>query len=167
MKNKTSPIVVTCSSLALASALILWTPVQAQPATATPGSTPSSSVRPSSPSTNTTSPSASGSKAGDRPGAMGHDMRDAHRKMQDQSKAEDAALAAQVAAMNRAPDDRKVALMAAIITTLVDQRAASNARMEAMGQMNAMDRDSAGAQARPGMRDASPKSSTPYSKGQE
>lgn len=167
MKNKTNPIVVTCSSLALASALIFWTPTQAQPAATAPGSSPSSSVRPSTPSPATPAPSVSGSKAGERAGAMGQDMQEHHRKLQEQAKAEDTALNAQVTAMNRAPDDRKVALMAAIITTMVEQRAAANVRMGMMAQPQPMNRDAAGQPALPAVRDAAPKATAPYTKGQE
>ncbi len=166
MKNKTNPIAITFSSLALASALIFWTPVQAQPGSTQPSSTQPSSARPST----TPSSSISGNKAGDyHAGAGDKEMPERHRKMQEQAKAEDTALNAQVAAMNRAPDDRKVALMADIITTMVKQRAAANDRMEMMmGQQDNLNRDSAGGQqARPTGRDATSKANTPYTKNQE
>jgi hypothetical protein len=47
-------------------------------------------------------------------------------------KAEDADLGAQIARMNSAPADKKLDLMAAIITNLVQQRAAMNLRRETM-----------------------------------
>ncbi len=48
----------------------------------------------------------------------------------EEMKAQDAQLAAEVARMNGAPEDKKVGIMADIITKLVEQRAAMNARME-------------------------------------
>jgi hypothetical protein len=51
-------------------------------------------------------------------------------------KAEDAELAAQVAKMNSAPTDKKLDLLAAIVTRLVEQRTAMTARMGMMrGEM--------------------------------
>jgi hypothetical protein len=47
-------------------------------------------------------------------------------------KAQDAALTKQVAKMNSAPEDKKITLMAALITRMAEQRAATNVRMEKM-----------------------------------
>ena len=169
MKNKTNPIAVTFSSLALASVLIFWTPVQAQPGSTQPGSNRPTSTQPSSARPSTTpSSSVSGNKAGDyHAGAGNKEMMERQRKMQEKTKAEDTALNAQVAAMNRAPDDRKVALMADIITTMVKQRAAANDRMGMMmGQQDNLNRDATGQQARPTGRDATSKANTPYNQNQ-
>ena len=54
-------------------------------------------------------------------------------------KAQDTELIAQVAKLNSAPKEQKVELLAAIVTDLVKQRAAMNARMQEMqGQMMMM-----------------------------
>jgi len=47
-------------------------------------------------------------------------------------KVQDAKLAEQISAMNRAPADKKVDLMAAIVTQMAAQRTGMNVRMEAM-----------------------------------
>ena len=63
-------------------------------------------------------------------------MKEQKEKMAAEMKAQDAALATQAAAMNSAPDDKKVGLMATIVTHLVEQRAAMNAQKEKMqGEM--------------------------------
>lgn len=49
-----------------------------------------------------------------------------------ETKAEDVALTAQVVAMNNASEKQKPALLAAIVTRLVENRTASHARMNAM-----------------------------------
>ncbi len=62
------------------------------------------------------------------------DMKDAKAKMNAKMKEEDADLATKVAAMNAAPVDQKQALMAELITNLVEQRTAMHeekAKMEA------------------------------------
>jgi len=56
------------------------------------------------------------------------------KAMAAEMKADDAALASQVSAMNNAPDAEKLALLAAVVTKLSDQRVAmhaSHAKMEA------------------------------------
>lgn len=55
-----------------------------------------------------------------------------HEKRAAETKAEDAALTAQVAAMNDASENQKPALLAAIVTRLVENRTAFHARMSAM-----------------------------------
>lgn len=55
-----------------------------------------------------------------------------HEKRAAETKAEDAALTAQVAAMNNAPETQKPALLAAIVTRLVENTTASHTRMSAM-----------------------------------
>jgi hypothetical protein len=63
-------------------------------------------------------------------------MKAQREKLMAEMKAEDAELAVQVTAMNSAPDDKKLTLLAAIVTHMVEQRSAMNARMEKMqGQM--------------------------------
>lgn len=55
-----------------------------------------------------------------------------HEKRAAETKAEDAALTAQVATMNNASEKQKPALLAAIVTRLVENTTASHARMSAM-----------------------------------
>ena len=63
-------------------------------------------------------------------------MKEQKQAMMAEIKAQDADLAAQVAQMNSAPEDKKLALLAAIVTRIVEQRTAMNARMEKMhGEM--------------------------------
>ena len=58
------------------------------------------------------------------------------KKMMADMKAQDAELTAQVARMNKAPKSEKVMLMAAVLTSMVEQRTAMHARMEKMqGEM--------------------------------
>jgi len=59
-------------------------------------------------------------------------MKEQKDKLMAEMKAQDADLAAQVAAMNSAPEDKKLGLMAAIVTHMVEQRTAMDARMEKM-----------------------------------
>ncbi len=58
------------------------------------------------------------------------------KKMMMDMKAQDAELTAQVAKMNKAPKNEKVTLMAAVLTSMVEQRTAMHAGMEKMqGEM--------------------------------
>jgi hypothetical protein len=59
-------------------------------------------------------------------------MAEQRKTMMAEIKAEDAALTEQVAKMNSAPEAMKPGLMADLITRMVEQRVASNIRMEKM-----------------------------------
>ncbi len=64
------------------------------------------------------------------------EMTEMKKKMMADMKAQDAELTAQVAWMNKAPKNEKVMLMAAVLTSMVEQRTAMHARMEKMqGEM--------------------------------
>jgi hypothetical protein len=54
------------------------------------------------------------------------------QKMMEEMKALDNQLTEQVAKMNSAPKDKKIRLMAAVITSMVEQRTTMHARMEKM-----------------------------------
>ena len=54
------------------------------------------------------------------------------QKMMADMKAQDAELTEQVAQMNSAPQDKKINLMAAVLTRMVEQRTNMNMRMEKM-----------------------------------
>ena len=107
MKNQTNTNFVIHASLALALALAIWFPVQAR------------SVEP----------------------AEGKDMTQAkmmercqeikaqNQKMTEDMKAQDAELTKQLTEMNNAPDDKKMGLMATVITHMAKQGIAMDARM--------------------------------------
>lgn len=61
------------------------------------------------------------------------DMGKKKDKMAVDMKIQDAELADQVAKMNSASDDKKMDMMTAIVTRMVEQRAATNVRMAKMG----------------------------------
>ena len=50
------------------------------------------------------------------------EMMEQKQKMKEEMKVQDAQLTEQLAQMNRAPDDKKLALMAAVLTQMVEQR---------------------------------------------
>ena len=60
------------------------------------------------------------------------EMMQQRRKMMEEMKAQDAELTELVATMNSAPEDKKVDLMANIITKMVEQRSAMTGQMEKM-----------------------------------
>ena len=105
------------SGLALVLALAFWSPVQAQSAGPAEGKTMTEN------------------KMTENQQAMSERrqaMMERRQAMMAEIKAQDAELAAQVAQMNSAPPDKKLDLLAAIVTRLVEQRTAMNARMEKM-----------------------------------
>jgi hypothetical protein len=59
-------------------------------------------------------------------------MMQQHHAMMADMKTQDAEIAAQLAKMNSAPADKKLDLLAALVTRLVEQRTAMNARMGMM-----------------------------------
>ena len=65
-------------------------------------------------------------------------MMEQKAKMKEEMKAQETQLTEQVTAMNRAPDDKKLALVAALLTTMLEQRVAMTARHEKM-EMDMMD----------------------------
>jgi hypothetical protein len=110
MKNQTHPNLIIRSSLALALALAIWSSGQAQSAEPMKGKM-----------------------------MMEGKMMESCQKMKEQKqnmmadmKAQDADLTAQVAKMNSSAENQKPALLAAIVTRMVEQRITMNARMEKM-----------------------------------
>ena len=59
-------------------------------------------------------------------------MKEHKQKMKEDMKAQDAELTNQISKMNRAPKDNKINLMAAVITRMVEQRIAMDARKAKM-----------------------------------
>ncbi len=64
-----------------------------------------------------------------------HSMPAQKQKMLDDMKAQDAGLTEELAKMNSAPDDKKVGLMAAVVTHIVEQRIAMDARKAKIEEM--------------------------------
>jgi hypothetical protein len=112
MKHHTNPHLVICSGLALAFVLTVWSPVQAQSAA------PAEVKHP-----------------------MDATMMDRCQKMKQQKqkmmadmKVQDDQLMEQVAEMNRAPHDKKIGLMAVVLTHMAEQRIAMDARKAKMDE---------------------------------
>jgi hypothetical protein len=96
--------------VALALAVIILSPVQAQSAEMAPGQ----------------------SMTEGKMMENCQEMKAEHQKMMEEMKAQDAELTEQVAKMNSASGDQKIGLMAGILTRMVEQRSAMTGRMEAM-----------------------------------
>ena len=110
MKKQTHTNLLIRSSLALALALAMWSPVQAR-----------------------AEEPAEGKKMME--GKMMErcqEMKEQKQKMKEDMKAHDAQLTEQLAKMNSAPEDQKTGLMAAVITHMVEQRIAMDARKAKM-----------------------------------
>lgn len=110
MRNKTNTKLFIGAILTLALALAIWSPALSQSVEPTKGKM----LMP-----------------GNMPKCC-QDMKGKCQKMRDDLKAEDDALITQVAKMNSAPADKKMPLMAAIITSMVEQRTTTNARAAKM-----------------------------------
>jgi hypothetical protein len=104
MNNLSFPKLLLRSCLAATFALALWSPIQAQAAMPDEGKMMKDCQQ----------------------------MKENKEKMMAEMKAQDAALTAQVAAMNSAPENQKPGLMAAIVTTLLEQRIARDAHRAQM-----------------------------------
>lgn len=108
MKKRTNASLVILSSLTLAMAI--WSPVQAQPVEPTQGKMMMEG------------------KMMERC----QEMKEQKQKIMADMNAQDAELTEQVARMNSAPEDKKLGLLAAVVTRMVEQRIAMNARMAKM-----------------------------------
>ncbi len=106
MSRRTHTSLVIGSGLALALALAVSSPVQAGPAV----------------------PSDAQHMTDAQMKGHCQDMKAQKMKMKDDMKAQDAALNELVGKMNRAPDDKKPSLMAAVVTQIVEQRIAMDVR---------------------------------------
>jgi hypothetical protein len=116
MKTQMHANLAIRSSLALALALAIWLPVQSQAADPAEGKMMMD---------NKMMPDA---KMMERC----QQMKEQKQKMTAEIKAQDAELTEQVAKMNGAPADKKMDLMAAVITHMVEQRIAMDARKAKM-----------------------------------
>lgn len=110
MNNQTKTNLVIRSSLALALALAIWSPVQARSAEPAEGKNMTEA------------------KMMERC----QEMKEQKRTMMEDMKAQDAELTEHVAKMNSAPEDKKMSLMAAVITHMVEQRITMDARKAKM-----------------------------------
>ena len=110
MKNQTNTNLVIRSSLAVALALSIWSPMQARSAEPAEGKTMMEGKM----------------MEGCR------EMKEQKQKMKEDIEAQDAALTEQIAKMNSAPDDKKMSLMADVITQMVEQRITMDARKAKM-----------------------------------
>jgi len=112
MKKQTCTNLIIRSSFALALALTMaiWSPVQSQSAEPAEGKNMTEA------------------KMMERC----QEMKEQKQKMMVEMKAQDAELTAQVAKMNSAPEDKKLDLIAAVITRMVEQRTVMHARKAEM-----------------------------------
>lgn len=110
MKKQTHTNILIRSSLALALALAIWSPVQSLSAEPAEGKmmTEAKMIE------------------------QCQEMKEHKQKMKEDMKAQDADLTNQITKMNRAPKDKKINLMAAVITRMVEQRIAMDARKAKM-----------------------------------
>jgi hypothetical protein len=116
MKQHTNTNLIIRSSPALvwALALVIWSPLQSQ----------------------STEPVAGTNMTEAKMMERCQQMMDQRQKMMSEMKTQNAELTAQIDEMNSAPADKKVDLIAAVVTHLVEQRTAMHARMENMqGEM--------------------------------
>jgi len=110
MNNQTKTNLVIRSSLALALTLAIWSPVQARSAEPAEGKNMTEA------------------KMMERC----EEMKEQKQKMMEAMKAQDAELTEQLTKMNSAPEDKKMSLMAAVITHMVEQRITMDARKAKM-----------------------------------
>jgi len=110
MKNQTNTNLVVRSSLALALALAIWSPVPARSA----------------------EPAAGKMMMDGKMMERCQEMKEQKQKMMADMKTQDAELTAQIAKMNSAPEGKKMSLMAAVITHMVEQRIIMDARKAKM-----------------------------------
>jgi len=108
MKKRANASLVILSSLTFAMAI--WSPVQAQPVEPTQGKMMMEG------------------KMMERC----QEMKEQKQKMMADMNAQDAEITEQVARINSAPEDKKLVLLAAVVTRMVEQRTAMNARMAKM-----------------------------------
>ncbi len=109
-KNQKQTNLLIRSSLALALALVVWSPVQAR------------SDEP-----------AEGKKMMEGKMMEGcKEMKAQKQKMKEDMKAQDTELTERVAKMNSAPEDKKLDLTAGVVTHMVEQRISMNARKAKM-----------------------------------
>ena len=110
MRNQTNRTLTIGSGIALALSLAIWPPVRAQSPEPAEGKTVTAATMM------------------DRC----EELKQQKQNMKDDMKAQNAQLTEQLANMNRAPEDQKTDLMAAVLTHVVEQRIAMDARKAQM-----------------------------------
>ena len=110
MRQQSNTNLLIRSSFALALALAIWSPVQ----------------------TRSAEPAKGKEMMKGKMMESCQEMMQQRQKMMEDMKAQDAELTEQVAKMNRAPENQKLGLMAAVLTRMVEQRTAMNVQMEKM-----------------------------------
>jgi len=110
MKNQTETNLVIRSSLALVLALAIWSPVQ----------------------TRSAEPAGGKNMTEAKMMERCQEMMEQKQKMKEDMKAQDAELTEELTKMNSAPEDKKMGLMAAILTHMVEQRITMDARKAKM-----------------------------------
>ena len=110
MKKQMGTSLIIRSSLALALALAIWSPLQAQSAEPAEGKMMTEA----------------------KMMEQCQEMKEHKQKMKEDMKAQDTELTNQITKMNHAPKDKKINLMAAVITRMVEQRIAMDARKAKM-----------------------------------
>ncbi|MBC8018632.1 MAG: hypothetical protein H7X83_08955 [Verrucomicrobia bacterium] len=110
MKKQTHTNILIRSSLALALALTIWSPVQSQSAEPAEGKMMTKA----------------------KMMEQCQEMKEHKQKMKEDMKVQDAELTAQVTEMNNAPKDKKMDLMAAVLTHMLEQRIAMDAKKAKM-----------------------------------
>jgi hypothetical protein len=110
MKSQTNTNLVIRSTLALAVALAIWSPVRAQSAEPAEGKSLTQATMMK----------------------RCRELNVQKQQLKEDIKAQNAQLTEQLAEMNRAPEDKKVDLMAGVLTHMVQQRIAMDARKAKM-----------------------------------
>ena len=110
MKKQTHASLLIRSSLALALAVAIWSPVPARSA----------------------EPAAGEKMTEAKMMEQCQEMKEQKAKMKAEMKVHDAQLTEELGTMNRAPQDKKTNLMAAVVTHMVEQRIAMDARKAKM-----------------------------------
>ncbi len=110
MKNQANMTLCTRPGLALVLALAIWSPAHAQSPNPAEGKTITAATMME----------------------RCQEMKQQKQNMKDDIKAQDAQLTEQLANMNRAPEGQKTGLMATILTHMVEQRIAMDARKAQM-----------------------------------
>lgn len=110
MKSQMNTNLVVRSSLALALTLVIWSPVYAQSSDAAAGKTMTAATMME----------------------RCQEMKAAKQKLKEDTAAQDAQITVQLTEMNSAAKDKKVGLMAAILTRTVEQRITMDARKAKM-----------------------------------
>jgi hypothetical protein len=124
MKNTSNINSIIRYSLAFGLAQFIWAPLQAE--------TPAPAKQKTVMENKSTEPVHAMTVSDKHATHSQQAMMQQHQAMIADMKAQDAELATRITEMNKAPADKKLTLMAGIITSMAEQRAAMNTRMSEM-----------------------------------